>query len=315
MERNARYKKLDLTSLRSFCLAAEYGSFSEAARRQGLSTPAVWKQVRALEQILGASLLLRRGKSVEQTDDGRLLWELAKPHVTGLDSLVSWFDARRIEVASQTTVASTPSVLAYHLPKPVKEFTEQYPAAKLLLRAGMASEVVRMVKDGEADLGIIGYFSEESLGRTITFEYLYKSYLVLITSSQHPLARKKRVAPADLVQYPVMTYPSGDRDRQALERILGQHNLGERLNPVIETRSVDIARRFVRLDVGIAVLYMTMEMAAEMPELHVRPIDPAREYVSMGIVTRKHAHLSPVVKAFRQILRDTLGQIDSQKQD
>ncbi len=315
MERNARYKNLELASLRSFCLAAEQGSFSAAAKRQGLSTPAVWKQVRALERILGASLLLRKGKSVEQTEEGRLLWELAKPHVTSLDSLISWFDARRLEVASQITVASTPSVLAYHLPKPVKEFTVRYPAVRMQLRSGMSSEIVRMVKEGEADLGIIGYFAEEPLGRVLSYEHLYNTYLVLMASAKHPLARKRRITPADLVQYPVMTYPSGDRDRQGLERILGQHNLADRLNTVIETRSVDIVRRFVRLDVGIALLYMTLEMAAEMPELHVRAIDPKREFVSMGLVTRKSVHLSPVVEAFRQLLRDTLGQLGSSPQD
>jgi len=315
VERNARYKRLELASLRSFCLAAEQGSFSEAAKRQGLSTPAVWKQVRALERILGASLLLRKGKSVQQTEEGRLLWELAKPHVTGLDSLIAWFDARRLDVASQITVASTPSVLAYRLPEPVKEFTERYPAVRLQLRSETSSEIVRMVKEGEADLGIIGYFAEEPLGRVLSYEHLYRTYLALITSADHPLARKKRITAADLVKYPIMTYPSGDRDRQGLERFLGQHNLGDRLNTVIETRSVDIARRFVRMEVGIALLYVTLEMAAEMPELHVRPIDPKRESVSMGLVTRKSVHLSPVVQAFRQLLRDRLGQPGSANYD
>ncbi|WP_422928198.1 LysR family transcriptional regulator [Singulisphaera sp. PoT] len=315
VERNARYKRLELASLRSFCLAAEQGSFSEAAKRQGLSTPAVWKQVRALERILGASLLLRKGKTVQQTEEGRLLWELAKPHVTGLDSLITYFEARRLEVASQITVASTPSVLAYRLPLSVKEFTERHPAVRLHLKAGTSNEIVRMVKEGEADLGIIGYFSEEPLGRVLAFEHLYYTHLALITPAGHPLARKKKITAADIVQYPVMTYPIGDRDRQALERILGQYNLADRLNTVIETRSVDIARRLVGMDVGIAILYVTLEMAAEMPELHIRALDPKREFVSMGLLTRKSVHLSPVVQAFCQLLRDRLGQPRASKQD
>jgi len=307
MKQEIRYKRLELALLRSFCLAAEHGSFSRAAERQGLSTPAVWKQVRALERIMGTPLLKRRGKVVEQTEDGRLLLELAQPHVTGLDSLVSLFHARRPEVTSQITVASPPSTLAYYLPLPVKEFIERYPAVRLRLRSGMTSEVVAMVRDGEADLGLMGSFSDEGLGNDLSYEYLFDCYLVLLTSARHPLARKRRIAPADLVQYPIITYPSGDSDRQGLDRILSRHNLTERLHTVIETRSVDIARRYARLDVGVAVLYMTLEMASELPELHIRPIDPAREKVPMGLVTRKNVHRSAVVQIFRQLLRDRLG--------
>jgi len=50
----------------------------------GLSTSAVWQQVRALEVKLDESLIRRRGRTVETTAAGRMLLELAQPHVAGL---------------------------------------------------------------------------------------------------------------------------------------------------------------------------------------------------------------------------------------
>ena len=307
MKQEIRYKRLELALLRSFCLAAEHGSFSRAAERQGLSTPAVWKQVRALERIMGTSLLKRRGKVVEQTEDGRLLLELvaAARHGARLARLL--FHARRPEVASQITVASPPSTLAYYLPLPVKEFTERYPAVRLRLRSGMTSEVVGMVQGRRGRPGADGLLLRGEPGERS-----------LLRISLRLLSR-----PADLGPAPAGPQtphhprrPRAVSDHHLSERRQrspgpgadpGQHNLTERLHTVIETRSVDIARRYARLDVGIAILYMTLEMASEFPELHIRPIDPAREKVPMGLVTRKNVHRSAVVQIFRQLLRDRLG--------
>ena len=61
------YKDIQLPQLRGFCLAATSHSFTAAAKALGLSVPAVWQQVRALERELGASLLRRNGAKVDST--------------------------------------------------------------------------------------------------------------------------------------------------------------------------------------------------------------------------------------------------------
>ncbi len=70
MNRTDRYKEIQLPQLRSFCVVATEGNFTAAARRLGLSTPTVWQQVRALETHLKTTLIRRRGRVVELTDEG-----------------------------------------------------------------------------------------------------------------------------------------------------------------------------------------------------------------------------------------------------
>ena len=70
MASRVRYKDLELTPLRSFCLVAREGNFSKAAKALRLSTSAVWQQVRSLERTLKAPLLQRRGRLVELTEEG-----------------------------------------------------------------------------------------------------------------------------------------------------------------------------------------------------------------------------------------------------
>src|SRR5215475_7854408 len=93
-----KYKDIQLPQLRSFCVAATEGNFTAAATALGLSVSGVWQQVRALERELGVTLLRRQGRSVELTPPGRLLLELAQPHVSGIDSLVRLFEARYAEL-------------------------------------------------------------------------------------------------------------------------------------------------------------------------------------------------------------------------
>ncbi len=53
--------KLSYAQLRAFNAVAKEGSFSSAARRLGLSQPAITAQVKALEQSYGVLLFERRG--------------------------------------------------------------------------------------------------------------------------------------------------------------------------------------------------------------------------------------------------------------
>src|SRR4051794_8275422 len=84
-----------LQKLRSFCLAAQSGSFSRAAEQAALSQPSVSLQIQALERELHAMLFQRRGPRIALTPDGRALYDLAWPLVRSLDALAETFQASR----------------------------------------------------------------------------------------------------------------------------------------------------------------------------------------------------------------------------
>src|SRR5215472_10740720 len=81
------YKGVQLEQIRSFCRVARLGSFVAAAAELRLSPPTVWRQVRALERECKAQLLVRKGRAVHLTDEGRHALELLEPHLAGIDSV------------------------------------------------------------------------------------------------------------------------------------------------------------------------------------------------------------------------------------
>ena len=99
------FKEVRFQQLRALVEVGRQRSFAKAAAAVHLSVPSVWQQVRALEAEFAVPLVVMRGRSVDLTDDGKLLMELAAPLVEGFDSLKALFLDRRNRLSRQLTLA------------------------------------------------------------------------------------------------------------------------------------------------------------------------------------------------------------------
>jgi monoterpene epsilon-lactone hydrolase len=80
---------VEVRHLRAFVAVAEELNFSRAAERLYLSQPALSRQVRTLEQVMGCQLLRRSTHRVELTLAGEALLERARPVLAALDEAVA----------------------------------------------------------------------------------------------------------------------------------------------------------------------------------------------------------------------------------
>jgi DNA-binding transcriptional LysR family regulator len=271
-----KYKDIQLPQLRSFCLAATEGNFTAAATALGLSVPAVWQQVRALERELGVTLLRRRGRAVEATAPGRLLLELARPHVSGLDSLA----------------------------RLVQQFVRAHPSAQLNLRAGRWHEVLELVERGEADLGLAPWDREAPHRPALEYEALFEQPFMLLTADDHPLRRKKLLRPRDLVEHPFIVEPKDTCDYRALVRLLRRDDVTpEQLRVVMVSHTVDMTFRYVACGVGIALSHVDPSTCRSMAGVHGRVFDPKLERLPFALVVRKNSHRSGLAEEFRRAVR------------
>jgi DNA-binding transcriptional LysR family regulator len=315
MARRNRYKDVQLPQLRSFCVVAGEGNFTAAAKSLGLSAPTVWEQVRALERRLGATLLRRRGRLVELTAEGRVLLELVQPHVTGLESLDRLFAAQCSAGLARLTVASTPNLLANHLVGPVQEFSRAYPSVCVTLRPNIRlDDGLSLLQRGQADLGVLAFRSEQMADPSFEYEPLFVLRLMLLTATGHPLTRKRKVTPADLVPYPLIMHLEGAPSRLAVDGLLARHHLRDQVRVVLESSHADVIRSYVASDIGIALIY-TAPDGPPQAGIHRRLLDPSVEDLPVCLVHRKGAHLSEPVLAFGQIVRRSLQRRQRANQD
>jgi DNA-binding transcriptional LysR family regulator len=305
-----RYKDIQLPQLRSFCLLASESSFTSVAKALGMAVPTIWIQVRSLERKLGTMLLRREGRRVELTEDGRLLLELIQPHVTGLDSLERLFKARKVETPQKLTIASAPYLFTHYLPEPIREFATRYPAVRLNLSiqwSDAMGSVVRLLERRKADVGMIVYYRSSPPSRLLEYEDLLEQRLMLVTRPNHPLARKRRVQPRDLIPYPILTGPPESYYRIQLDRVLQQHGLAEKVQVTMESPSMDIIRQYAALGMGVGVVYGGNEISRATPGLSIRPFDPSVERLSVATAVLKGAHLPEAAHEFRRLARECLS--------
>ncbi|RPJ18978.1 MAG: LysR family transcriptional regulator [Desulfobacteraceae bacterium] len=69
---------LNLNQLRAFYLAAKEKNITKAAETLFVTQPAVTMQIKSLEASLSLKLLRRRGKNIELTDAGKVLFGYAQ---------------------------------------------------------------------------------------------------------------------------------------------------------------------------------------------------------------------------------------------
>jgi acetyl esterase/lipase len=80
---------IELRHLRAFAAVADELSFSRAARRLNITQPALSRQIRALEKLVGCDLLRRNTHSVELTLAGEALLDSARQLLAGLDEAIT----------------------------------------------------------------------------------------------------------------------------------------------------------------------------------------------------------------------------------
>jgi DNA-binding transcriptional LysR family regulator len=266
----------------------------------------VWQQVRALERQVGATLLRRRGRFVELTSEGRLLFELVQPHLHGLDSLGRMFDAQRRDLPQHLTVAATEYLLTYNLPRSIEQFAAAFPNVRLNLRSDLPQVVIRWVEEGEADVGIVPYDRDEPRSAMLDYRDLFEREFVLVTSATHPLARKRRLQPSDLADHPLILPPRGSHSQQTLERLLQRHGLAGRVNVLMESRTIGVVCHYAALGLGISLLYVGPEICRFIPNLRQRAFDENVPRLAVGMVTRKSIHATEALACFQKAVRATM---------
>lgn len=297
------YKGIQLDQIRSFCRVARLNSFAAAAGELGLSAPTVWRQVRALERECQVPLLVRRGRSVQLTHEGRTALELLEPYLSGIESARDLLRDRLNTLPRQLTVASTTMLLAEYLTEPLRRYVEAEPSVRLSLLNETSDLALERVLDGTADVGIITYLPEEPSNPRARYENLFELPWLLATVAGHPLSKKRGLRLADLAAWPWIMPAEETQPRRHIEGVLRRAGLRERVRVVMESRNFALTHSYVKMGLGISVWYGG---PAKQPGLWMRSVSHWFGVTPVAIVLRAGTHQPLHVQKFLGILRQSL---------
>jgi DNA-binding transcriptional LysR family regulator len=89
----------------------------------------------------------------------------------------------------------------------------------------------------------------------VSIERGYELETLLVTPKNHPLAHKRRVTPADLRRYPLITSRHSLSDQPALASNLERNQVFDGPPPRVEPFLASTVRTYVQLNFGIALIY------------------------------------------------------------
>jgi DNA-binding transcriptional LysR family regulator len=288
---------MELQQLRYFVAVADAGRFTAAARDLHVAQPSISRQVRKLEDELGAVLLERRRTGVALTDAGAILLPWAKRMLADLDGARSEVAGLATLERGRLSVGATPSLSTVLLPRVLAAFHTEHPGITLSVIEAGSRDLGDRLAAGELDLALVILpMPREELFETTP---LIREELVLAVAKSHPLARRKTVKVGDLRGVPLVMFREGYDLRSAT--ITACEQAGFHPTFAVEGAEMDGVLRMAAAGVGVAVVpRMVVERGG--PLVAVRVSQPTLSR-SVGVAFRKHRHHARAADAFVARLR------------
>src|SRR3954471_14370774 len=186
--------RFDLIDLSLFRHVVEAGSITHGADRAHLALAAASTRIRHMEQAIGASLLTRGRGGVTPTQAGRTLLQHARTILAQAERLREDLGAYAGGQAGQVRVLSNTNALTEFLPETLSSFLAAHPHVSIDLEERLSDEIVGLIAEGVADIGIVAGTVDP--GRLTTYPFRSDRF-VLVVSQEHPLARSSEISFAD----------------------------------------------------------------------------------------------------------------------
>ena len=146
---------MDARQLRYFVAVAQLGGFSAAARRLHIAQPALSRHVKALEGLLGVTLLERAARGVTLTRDGEELLAHAVHALEQLDLLPRLVGPKSRRVAGRVVVGLPTSAGAVIAVPLLRAALEQFPNIRVHLIESLSGYLQEWIESGRLDLAVV----------------------------------------------------------------------------------------------------------------------------------------------------------------
>jgi DNA-binding transcriptional LysR family regulator len=240
---------MDLRQLEIISAIAETGSFTAAGEKLRVSQSAISRQILLLEEELGEPVFHRIGRRIRITPTGDSLLQLSHRVFKDLQETVTGISDTRESLRGTMRLVGGMTVCLYVFPALLAEVRRTFPSLDLQITVAGADRSVPMLRAGAADLGLVTLPVDAA---DLVSEPVLEEELLLITYPAHPLAKKRKILPADLHGQPFIVFEAGSVTRSLVDEFC----MRERIEPeiVMETENVEIIKAMVRFGLGIGFI-------------------------------------------------------------
>lgn len=290
---------LSTKHLKAFRALAAEKNFTKAANQCHLTQPALSVLIQNLEEQVGAKLFERNTRNVMLTPEGLLFEAFADKLLDDFEHALSQLQQLVSKKAGHVTVAALPSVTVGSLIPAVAQFNRIYPGISVAFIDVPAEECLNLVKARKADFAVT--FVGESHPELVC-EPLCSDSFYLVCSTEHPLARKKKLRQRDMLHHPVIQFARSTSIRQHLDASF----YPEKLVTQMEVYNLSTALGLVANNMGISIVPGLSLFLYTKPSIAIIPLELEVPYRSISLVQSRDRVQSVAAQALITHLKGTI---------
>ncbi|WP_375463631.1 LysR substrate-binding domain-containing protein [uncultured Methylobacterium sp.] len=261
--------RFDLVDLALFRHVVEAGSITHGAARANLALAAASTRIRAMETSLGAALLTRTRLGITPTPAGRALLAHARGLIAGIERMQGELSGFSDGTVGQIRVIANTNALTEFLPDALAAYLARNSGVSVAIDEHTSDEIVGLVAEGAADLGILS--GTVDTGDLQTFPFRNDRF-VLVAARGHPLAEREAVTFTEVLAHDLV----GLDRTSALTRFLADKavRVGRPMRLRVQLRGFDAVCRLVEARVGLGIVPEGMaHRVARGLDIRVVPLD------------------------------------------
>jgi len=279
-------------------------NLTETAKALFTSQPGISKAILELEEELGIDLFVRHGKRLRRvTEPGQEVLKAIDIILREVANMKRIGEEYSKQDAGTLSIAATHTQARYVLPEPVAQLRRRFPKVQVSLHQGSPSEVVQMLLDGTADIGL----ATESLSEPEDLVSLpcYEWEHVIVMRADDPLAASEKITLEQLAAETLISYHPSFTGRRRIDAAFAQRRI--KPNIALEAIDSDVIKTYVKSGLGVGIV-AEMAVRDDPPggELVHRPAGHLFGRNVTRVAFRRGAYLRGYVLTFAELLSDRL---------
>lgn len=242
---------MELSQLRAILALKDLASFARAGGQLHLSPPAVFGQIRQLEDETGGKLYERIGKRLELTESGRLLADYARAILAKHDEALLVLKDRSGPFRGVLRLGCGPHGSQKIVPHLFRAFLSRHPGVELRLTTGEDHALLRDLHSGVLDIVLM---SLPAGVPELAEDRLWRYEMVLVLPGEESGVCGAEPSLDEIALQPFILYRRPVVIDDAVRRLCA--TLGFEPRTVMENDEPDSIKELVKLGLGVSILPM-----------------------------------------------------------
>lgn len=279
---------MEFRVLQYFLAVTREGNISAAAQSLNLSQPSLSRQLKDLEDELGAKLFIRGNRHIELTEEGLILRKRAGEIMQLVELTESEISEVKNNISGTLSIGAGESLSMHRITEVFRCLKENYPDIRLNVVSGDTEDLQDRLDRGLLDFALIFTDFDRNAYHHLTLEE--KEIFGVIMRRDDALAEKEYITVKDLYDKPLIVSRANGLD-------IFSGSQARKLQVAATYNLLYNASLMVEDGIGCAVSFDGLVDTSENSSLCFRPLYPEIS-VSPSLIWKRHQKLSIISQLF-----------------